>query len=395
MEVETYKFVVGLIFFLLIIFGITGNVISFIIWLRGERCRTFPVSVYLVALSVADTAVLLSATDYAYKYLTQIDYVLYTRGFFCKLIPTFWHFTILVSTWIVVCMTVDRVIAVTWPFKAARWASKRRSMIVIGVVVCVCFLPNLPWTVAYKVLPLRDSSSMQPDKTKSNLSALLDDIYEQRNNLGKQNEFWSVEEMLEVTTSNSTVNGRESITWTNDTNSVTKAGSNETKGEACQRDPDSFLYKYNLEWHYWFVDFILVLIAPVFIIIISDIIILRKMRQQRKRFETSNSGRHLKTNTAGSRSITARVIAVSLVHIITVGSGGIVSLIPVLGANVWVKVFSTLLWYVNYGCNFVLYSFIGTDFRRDLKGLLCKRRRPVIYQREESASGAKTESTAG
>ena len=76
MELHTYKFVAGMIFILIITFGIAGNVISFVIWLRGDRCRIFQISVYLVALSVTDTIVLLSGTNLAFEYLTKISYVL-------------------------------------------------------------------------------------------------------------------------------------------------------------------------------------------------------------------------------------------------------------------------------------------------------------------------------
>ena len=125
------------------------------------------------------------------------------------------------------------------------------------------------------------------------------------------------------------------------------------------------------------------------IIIISDIIILREMRQQTKCFETAGSDRHLKWNSAGSRSITIRVIAVSLIYCITVGPGGISFLIPGVIENVWVVSFFDLIWYVNYGCNFVLYSFIGTEFRRDFRSLFCRRRRPVAYYGQQSASSDK------
>ena len=103
----------------------------------------------------------------------------------------------------------------TWPIKVAKWTNKRKYFIIIGVVVCVCYMPNLPWILAYKVLPTRDSFSMQFDKSTPNLSAVLYDGYDQKDNVIKENKSWAIEEILNETMSNDTVNGGDHLNRTN------------------------------------------------------------------------------------------------------------------------------------------------------------------------------------
>lgn len=163
MSIKEFKFIFGLILFLVIVLGVIGNVVSFIIWTKGKRCRKFAGSLYLTVLAVSDALVLcVYASYFAVDYVFGVSY-LDINVFMCKLGRTPWHFTLLLSTWIVVCLTVERVLAVRWPLKSGRWMTRRNSRIIITVLIVLCFSPNIPWTFGTTILPVADRQQQSLD----------------------------------------------------------------------------------------------------------------------------------------------------------------------------------------------------------------------------------------
>ena len=76
--------------------------------------------------------------------------------------------------------------------------------------------------------------------------------------------------------------------------------------------------------------------------------------------------------------VTARALAISLVHVISSAPFSIAVLVPGFVENAFVRetgyyyyvgMVASFCTYLNHGCNFVLYSFFGTDFRRDTADL--------------------------
>ena len=350
MDTKEFKFICGLVLVFVIIIGVFGNVISFIIWRKGKRCRTLPGSVYLIALAVSDIFVLcMTATYYAVNFIFEIN-LTDLNVFLCKLLNTTWHFTLLVSTWIVVCLTIERVLAVCWPLKSASWTGRRKPMIVLAFVVCVCFLPNLPWTIGTQLLPAS------------------------RN--GQKNVYGTVIRM------NSNHSEATNGLHTNITDERTRAGRFVQKEKlTCQSETSSFIYKYENEWHKWFIDFCLLYSFPLVIITASNVMILNTVCRRSNTLKTSKAYSYARRSQAVSTSMTARVIAISVVHCISVGPYSIAVLIPDFVQNVdkidsftCMYVIFTFIWYINHGANFILYSLFGTAFRHDCYDLFCKRR---------------------
>ena len=109
---NTFDFCSGLILFLIIIFGIVGNALSFVVWSKGRRCKKLPGGIYLRALAVSDTTALaIPALNEAINLVSQFN-PRTELGFFCKLEIVGRHFGLLVSSWIIVCFTIERTVVI-------------------------------------------------------------------------------------------------------------------------------------------------------------------------------------------------------------------------------------------------------------------------------------------
>lgn len=120
--------------------------------------------------------------------------------------------------------------------------------------------------------------------------------------------------------------------------------------------------------------------VPLGIITTSNIILLVTVCHQNSQMKTPDSRRSSGTRTSASGPMTARVVAIGLVHFLAVGPFSIAVLIPEFiqniqkdGTIIRLDVVFTCFWFVNHGVNFVLYSLFGTAFRRDCYDFFCGR----------------------
>ncbi|ELU04589.1 hypothetical protein CAPTEDRAFT_127887, partial [Capitella teleta] len=119
---------------IIVILGIPGNILSFLV-MKARRYRNKSYSHYLCTLAVFDSLVLVG------KYLTRVDAILQTtsnRGLFdsygdaaCKTHNFAEHVCYLMSSWLVLCMTLERFIAVNFPFKKDLFCKPRNAVTVI------------------------------------------------------------------------------------------------------------------------------------------------------------------------------------------------------------------------------------------------------------------------
>ena len=345
MDIQKFKFACGVIWFVIIIFGTIGNLVSLYIWSKGPRCRTLPGAVYFIALAASDTLVLcLTATYYAVDF--TFDVLLSDLSVFpCKLIFTTWHFTNLMSTYIVVCLTFESVVAICWPLQAARWNSnKHRTGLVLLVLFVLCFILNLPWTVGNTVLP---ANSGQISLYGTPIRQTSDLNHTQNRSLRETtDENWSVAEQL-----------------------------------TCQSDPSSFIFKYEPEYHKWFMDFCLLFSVPLLTITVFNLIILTIICRRPSTLAIQSSGGSGHKSRSMSNAMALRVVTISVVHCVLIGPYSVAVLIPDFINNVnkndaitCLYITFTFIWYLNNACNFLLYNLFGKTFRRDFKQLFYKRR---------------------
>ena len=327
MEDTDFKILCGLILSLMICFGVIGNITSFITWRHGKRCSQFRGAIYLSALAISDTLVLgTSGIKYAIELLFKVN-LWNLNETFCKLFHTTWHFFFLVSTWIVVAVTIERAEAVCRPLKAAVRTSKKREVIVIAIYAVAFLLINIPFTIGAVLV---------------------------------------TENALDETPRSNTTGSLQKPNWTAD-----------VQDKSCQADPTSFYFKYDNEYHNWFIDFVLLFIAPGLILIICNAIILVALCRRKSSFV----GNQTNKDVGVSGSMTARIIALSLIQLISVGPFSIAAVVPGVFEDQkavdsvkyrdWMFICLALIWYLNNCVNFVLYSIFGRTFRRDCLELFC------------------------
>lgn len=122
---------------LIMIVGIPGNVMSFLV-MKSRRIAQKSYSHYLCALAVFDSLVLIG------KYIRRLDGLLIFTlhaGIFqnfgdagCKVYNFVEHVCYLFSSWLVLCMTLERFIAVNFPFRKEMLCKPKNAVTVIVVV---------------------------------------------------------------------------------------------------------------------------------------------------------------------------------------------------------------------------------------------------------------------
>ena len=338
MEIQDFFQISGLAFAVMLGLGLIGNIISCITWRAGRRCKNLPGAVYLTALAVSDSLALVTS---GFKHAIELLYgknLWNLNAVSCTVLHTTWHLFFLISTWIVVSLTIMRTIAVSQPFKTTIRTSKKTELTVAGVLSFLFLLINLPFTFGARLMPAN------------------------RNSGGN-------------THTNATMGTNDSDFKTEQLNVSTLA--KVPQEMKCQADPDSFYYKYEVEYHNWFVDFCLLFVVPVAILTVCNIIIVVTLA--RRRWNTALKESHFKEGLSGA--MTVRVMLLSLVQCVSVGPFSIAALIP--GAVPDIKAVDTvhldqlfeilvIVWYLNNCVNFILYSLFGKAFRRDCADLFRK-----------------------
>ena len=114
--------------------GIPGNLLSFLV-MRSTRMRYKAYVHYLRALAVFDSFVLM------FRYFTRLDSLLETMGHgkiyayygdgACKIHNFVEYVCLLMSSWLVVCISLERYISVNHPFKKDKICTPRRSPAII------------------------------------------------------------------------------------------------------------------------------------------------------------------------------------------------------------------------------------------------------------------------
>ena len=127
---------------LLVIFGLTGNFISIFVLTRRRLIRT-STNNYLTILAVFDSC---------YLILTLIlnfgSHPTFSENRFVQTILSFLRpladFSSNAATWLIVCFTLERTLAVARPIYAKRTCSVRRSRHLICTLLIFCFLITIP-----------------------------------------------------------------------------------------------------------------------------------------------------------------------------------------------------------------------------------------------------------
>ncbi|CAH1781213.1 unnamed protein product [Owenia fusiformis] len=143
--------------------GIVGNVMVVVVLLQ-KTMRSSTSSMYLIALAFVDTTVLLTGLvrewikygislyreHFGYRTMTPTDIRDYTDAG-CKFHMFILYTTIHISAWLLVCLTVERVIAVFIPHKVKLICTHKVTLAAIGITFLVCIALNSHFFVTVKL----------------------------------------------------------------------------------------------------------------------------------------------------------------------------------------------------------------------------------------------------
>jgi hypothetical protein len=144
---------------LLVLFGLTGNCLSILVLTRRRLIRT-STNNYLTILAAFDSCYLISTLilNFGSHSTFSQNSIIQTLLYFLRPLADFSSNT---ATWLIVCFTLERTLAVARPIYAKRTCSVRRSRRLIGSLLIICFLITLPTFFEKHIRDMNNSDNNQ------------------------------------------------------------------------------------------------------------------------------------------------------------------------------------------------------------------------------------------
>lgn len=136
---------------LLVLFGLTGNCLSILVLTRRRLIRT-STNNYLTILAVFDSCYLIFTLLLNIGSHPRVSSYSFTDTLVYLLRPLA-DFSSNTATWLIVCFTIERTLAVAKPIYAKRRCSVRRSRHLIAGLLIISFLITLPRFFEDEFLP--------------------------------------------------------------------------------------------------------------------------------------------------------------------------------------------------------------------------------------------------
>lgn len=143
---EKCELVKLIIIILVVVFGVIGNLLSLLVWIKGDKCSKISCSMYFRLLAATDLVVLIVSCGFPffYEYVTNIpvsvleypeNHTLYDE--FNYLVPVLFFKRVgpQISPWLLTVITIERMLSLTFPFKFWLKGCKKRA-----VIIYVCIL---------------------------------------------------------------------------------------------------------------------------------------------------------------------------------------------------------------------------------------------------------------
>ena len=135
----------------LVAMGVMGNTLSFVTF-TFSNLKSLSSSVYLAALAIADIGFLLCVLA---SWITNFNVNLYHQPGWCQTFVYLTYVFSFLSVWYVVGFTVERYIAVRFPFKRGDMCTVRRArIVVVGLSIFSTITYNFAiWTTGSFIMP--------------------------------------------------------------------------------------------------------------------------------------------------------------------------------------------------------------------------------------------------
>ena len=132
--VNTYWFPI------LIPIGLIGNSLSFTVMIK-PRNRKMPTCIYMAAISINDNLTMLLCF---HEYLVSVLHIHKWYPIECHVTAVAILFALQNCTYLILAMTIDKYIAITWPHKAATYSTPERAKLIAMVLSLCVFIYNIP-----------------------------------------------------------------------------------------------------------------------------------------------------------------------------------------------------------------------------------------------------------
>ena len=145
---------------ILLVVGTVGNLLSGLVMTR-KALRSSITSFLLVILAVADTITLWSGLTNKYLALHHKISIRNFSNFVCKSHMFLVYWGLQFSSWVVVCVAIERFLSVFFPHKAKQWATKKTSAIVVAIVGATLLVLNSHFLFTKHIKPSSFCGSKQ------------------------------------------------------------------------------------------------------------------------------------------------------------------------------------------------------------------------------------------
>lgn len=360
---KTVDFICFLFLSILIVFGIVGNIVSLVIWNRGKQSKKYVCATYFKLVAFSDICVLVVPGTYELFRLYPVSYsITKYSDFVCKGVTFGRLFFPQISTWLLVVLTVERLLSIVFSLKYHLGNARRRAYIAASTILALGLMLTSPLLYGmgtktfYRTIPAFNLSfnvSEQQIVTSTELSY----TYKPANETSSKNDKGLL--------ADSSYKGSE-IHEKMDSFNRTDARVTNRTSVSC----DFYNLSRVMERVAWEMNYVILLcILPLTLIVCCNFIILLRLCKNRKAM-SNVSGR--KDNVS---AFTKFVVATGIIFTMSTVPMTLFVLTYLKHLNVTLIVnetnifpeISRTLFSLNNGTNFLLYYISGETFRKDFK----------------------------
>ncbi|XP_005091021.1 FMRFamide receptor [Aplysia californica] len=350
--------------------GLVGNILTIIVLWRREMHST--TILYLRGLVLTDTGILIGSVIT----LTPISCANYLRGdldfFKDRVYPMYYspgYYIIMAlqqaNVWITVSVSMERYIAICHPFRAARLITRRKTILVMVVIVVVSLLYNIPHLLATHATECQyGAAEAAEDVATTAGSVTADGVFSSAT-------FAPSSDVPDTTTSDVLISGVMDNSGSQAMSSITPTAGPSGNLESSTHSPElpprpicyqvsttefgaTEFYKFYRTIMYTVVIYVIPFLALVFL---NSFLIKELMNMQRRR-----SGTNMHDENEANLSM---VLVLIVIVFILCQTPGLISQFDVISIKVffiWLAV-SNVLFTTNSAVNFLIYTAFGRKFR--------------------------------
>jgi thyrotropin-releasing hormone receptor len=152
------RIIMTLIFTVLSIIGIFGNILVILVVFKVPGMRT-PTNCYLVSLALSDCIFFLatSPTEISYLHITATTYIFGSFG--CAIFTYIPYLAINTSSLSITAFTIERFIGICYPLRARYICTVKRAKIIILFIWVFSIFYNSPWLYLATLTPLKNGET--------------------------------------------------------------------------------------------------------------------------------------------------------------------------------------------------------------------------------------------